>query len=70
MSLKDFLLFLLLTVCTSCCYSITNTVISLVAHEQPGEMRDSSSKLKAHRANSQTISSHSVRFSTDTLFSF
>ena len=59
MSLNCLFLVLFLKVYFICCCSITNTVISLVTHN----------KLKVHRANSQTISSHPFRFSTDIFFS-
>ena len=76
MSLKDFY-FCSWKCIFICCCSMTNTVISLVAHKlHPIHMnyqekvttRPRSSK-SVHRANSQTISSYSVRFSTDILFS-
>ena len=54
---------------------ITNTVISLVAHKlhqihmnNQENFTTRSSKLKVHRANSQTISSYPVKFSTYSLF--
>ena len=56
--------------------SITNTVISLIAHKlhsvqinNQEKFMARSGKLKVHRATSQTISSYSGRFSTDILFS-
>ena len=69
---SDFLLSLFLKVCTSCCWSITNTLISLVAHKlhqihmnNQDKITTRWSKIKVHRANSLTKSSYLVRFSAD-----
>ena len=58
-----------------CCYSITNTVISLIAHKlhwihmkSQEKFKTQSSKLKVHRANLQTISLYPVRFYRYSLF--
>ena len=75
---NDFLLFLFLKVYFICCCSIINLwflslhiiyIKSLNSFKQSGEIPDWISKLKVHWANSQTISSHPVRFSTDIIFS-
>ena len=61
-----------------CCCTIANTVISLVAHkllqiqinnQEKFTTRSSKLKVKVHRANSQTISSYSVRFANDIILS-
>ena len=75
-----FLLFLFLKVCTLyfiCCCSITNTVISLVAQKlhqihmkKQVKFTTRWNKLEVRRANSQTILSYPVRFSTDIIFFF
>ena len=59
-----------------CSCSITNTVISLVAHKlyqilinNQEKFMTRSSKLKVHKANSHSISSHPIKFFTDILFS-
>ena len=70
MSLSDFpFIFVLESVYFICCCSITNTVISLVAHKlhlihmnNQEKFTTRSSKLKVHRAIWQTISSYRVRF--------
>ena len=56
--------------------NMTNTMIYLVAHKlhqihmnNQEKFTTQSSKLKEHSANSQTILSYPVRFSTDILFS-
>ena len=75
---NDFLLLLFLKVCTShvVVCSITNTVISLISHKlhqihmnNQEKFTTRSSKLKVHRANSQTISLYPVRFSLNIRFS-
>ena len=59
-----------------CSCSITNTVISLVAHKlyqilinNQEKFMTRSSKLKVHKANSHSISSYPIKFFTDILFS-
>ena len=66
MYLNDFI-FVLESVYFICCCSITNTIISLVAHKQQVK---TSSKLKVHRTNSQKISSCPVSFSIFQIYSF
>ena len=74
MSLNYFLSFLSLKVCISYVVVVQQILRFLSLHISYIKFiwttrRNSRNKLKVHRANSQTISSYPVRFSTDIVFS-